>query len=256
MNLVDKLSDSYVNWLKQKITFKELENTVEITTPFMDRHNDYLQIYVQQKNMNKLTLSDSGYILTDLKLSGCDVHSSPKRKKVLQTILNGYGVKVSAREELFVESTLEAFPQKKHMLIQAMMTVNDMFMTSRDNVQSIFLEEVDQFLFENDVRFTENISFTGRSGFPQTFHFVIPRSRKSPERILHAINNPTKQNSETLLFAWTETKDTRRSDSKLLAILNDTDKTIRASIINAFHEYEVQPILWSEREKHINQLTG
>lgn len=255
MSLVEQLSDSYVNWLKKKITFKELENAVEITTPFMDRHNDYLQIYVQQKG-TKLTLSDAGYILTDLKLSGCDVFSSPKRKKILQKILNGYGVKVSSKEELFVETTLEAFPQKKHMLVQSMMTVNDMFMTSRENVQSIFLEEVDQYLFENDIRFVENINFTGKSGFPQTFHFAIPRSRQFPERILHALNNPTKQNSENLLFAWTETKDNRRPDSILFAVLNDSEKSIRPGIINAFNEYGVQTILWSKRNEFTHQLTG
>jgi len=242
LSLMEQLSNSYVNWLKQKITFKELGNAVEITTPFMDRHNDYLQIYIQQTG-TKLTLSDAGYILTDLKLSGCDVFSSPKRKKLLQTILNGYGVKVSTKEELYVETTVEAFPQKKHMLVQSMMTVNDMFMTSRDNVQSIFLEEVDQYLFDNEIRFVENINFTGKSGFPQTFHFAIPRSKQSPERILHALNNPTKQNSENLLFAWTETKDNRRPDSKLFAVLNDSEKSIRPSILNAFMEYEVQPIL-------------
>jgi hypothetical protein len=221
----------------------------------MDRHNDYLQLYVQQKG-TKLTLSDAGYILTDLKLSGCDVFSSPKRKKILQTILNGYGVKVSSKEELFVETTLEAFPQKKHMLIQSMMTVNDMFMTSRENVQSIFLEEVDQYLFDNDIRFVENISFTGKSGFPQTFHFAIPRSRQFPERILHALNNPTKQNSENLLFAWTETKENRRPDSKLFAVLNDSERAIRPGVINAFNEYEVQTILWSKRNEFTPQLTG
>jgi hypothetical protein len=113
------------------------------------------------------------------------------------------------------------------MLIQAMMTVNDMFMTSRDHVQSIFLEEVDQFLFENDIRVTENISFTGKSGFPQTFHFVIPRSRQHPERLLHALN-----------------------------ILNDSEKPIRTGIINALHEYDVQPILWSSRKSYIKELTG
>jgi hypothetical protein len=253
MSLVEQLSDSYVNWLKQKITFKELDNAVEITTPFMDRHNDYLQIYVQQKG-TKLTLSDAGYILTDLKLSGCDVFSSPKRKRLLQTILNGYGVKVSTKEELFVDTTIEGFPQKKHMLVQSMMTVNDMFMTSRENVQSIFLEEVDQYLFDNDIRFVDNINFTGKSGFPQTFHFAIPRSKQFPERILHALNIPTKQNSENLLFAWTETKENRRPDSKLFAVLNDSEKPIRPSIINAFNEYEVQPILWSKRNEYINQL--
>lgn len=165
-------------------------------------------------------------------------------------------MKVSSREELFVETTVENFPQKKHMLVQSMMTVNDMFMTSRENVHSIFLEEVDQFLFDNDIRFVDNINFTGKSGFPQTFHFAIPRSKQFPERILHAINNPTKQNSETLLFAWTETKENRRPDSTLFAVLNDSEKPIRPGIVNAFNEYEVQPILWSKRNEYINHLTG
>lgn len=222
----------------------------------MDRHNDHFQIYVQQSKSNKLMVSDAGYVITDLLLSGCDVFSSPKREQMLRTILNGYGVKVSTNKELYVETTLESFPQKKHMLVQAMMTVNDMFMTSRQNVQSIFLEEVDHFLFENDIRFVENINFTGKSGFPQTFHFAVPRSKEKPERILQAINNPTMQYAETLLFAWTDSKQNRRPDSKLYALLNDSEKKIRPGILNAFHEYEVEPVLWSQKGQYLGELVG
>jgi hypothetical protein len=255
MTLIKDLSHSYIEWLKQKISFKDLGGAIEITTPFMDRHNDYLQIYVQETN-NKLRLTDSGYIITDLKLTGCDVFSSPKRKSIFQTIINDYGIKISEKNELFIDATISNFPQKKHMLVQAMMTVNDMFMTARDNVQSIFLEEVDQFLFTQDIRYTENISFTGKSGFPQTFHFVIPRSKQQPERILHAINNPTRQYVENLLFAWSETKDTRRPDSKLYAILNDSERGVRQELSNALSEYEVKSFIWSNRRAYVEELSA
>ena len=41
----------------------------EITTPFVDRHNDSLQIYLFQENGNYV-LTDDGYTLSNLEMSG------------------------------------------------------------------------------------------------------------------------------------------------------------------------------------------
>ncbi len=83
MQLKDQLKDSYLGWLKENISFKDIDNAIEITTPLMDRHNDYLQLYVVP-NGDKLCITDDGYIINDLLLSGCDLHTSKKRKEMLQ----------------------------------------------------------------------------------------------------------------------------------------------------------------------------
>jgi hypothetical protein len=50
MNLTcDELVTNYVNWLRQRIKIAEVNDYCEITTPFLDRHNDSLQIYLKKE---------------------------------------------------------------------------------------------------------------------------------------------------------------------------------------------------------------
>ena len=102
----------------------ESSSWVEITTPYLDRHNDYLQIYVKKTNGGFL-LTDDGYIIDDLKQSGCKLDSY-KRQELLQMTLNGFGVKKDGNE-LQVHTSAESFASCKHNLLQAMLAVNDMF---------------------------------------------------------------------------------------------------------------------------------
>lgn len=122
-------TELYLKWLKENfkstVMKTELGEFIQISTPFLDRHNDHLQIYVK-KQEGEYFLTDAGYIISDLDMCGCDVMSSPKRKTVLSTILNGFGVQIDG-EQICTKATDIDFPQKKHALIQAMLSVNDMF---------------------------------------------------------------------------------------------------------------------------------
>ena len=86
---------------------------VEITTPYLDRHNDYFQIYMKKDN-GSYTLSDGGYVIEDLRQSGCDIET-PKRKNLLQMTLNGFGVQLNG-DEISIHAYPENFPLKKHNL--------------------------------------------------------------------------------------------------------------------------------------------
>ena len=46
---IQSLINDYTNWLKSEITFSQIGEYYEITTPFLDPSNDYLQIYVKQE---------------------------------------------------------------------------------------------------------------------------------------------------------------------------------------------------------------
>jgi hypothetical protein len=91
VNDVDDLLNRYTKWLREKTMLKQVDEWVEITTPFLDRHNDYLQIYAKKEN-GHYTLTDDGYIIQDLLSSGCGL-DTPKRKSLLTIALNGFGVK-------------------------------------------------------------------------------------------------------------------------------------------------------------------
>jgi hypothetical protein len=82
-----------------------------ISTPFLDRHNDNLEITIIKKS-GYIKLTDNGYTIADLKMSGFEVNT-PKRESILKTALNGFGVKINGNDELYVEATINIIGQKK-----------------------------------------------------------------------------------------------------------------------------------------------
>ncbi len=247
------LIDNYRKWLKDKTAIKIVNDYAEITTPFLDRHNDCLQIYVHKED-GGYVLSDGGYIIDDLTISGCDL-GTPKRQDLLKVTLAGFGV-TSERGELKIKATAETFALKKHNLIQAMLAVNDLFYLAQPYVASIFLEDVAVWLEENDIRFIPSAKFTGKSGFDHLFDFAVPKTRSAPERLLKAINNPTKDSAQALAFAWVDTREVRPSNSRAFAILNDRERPVSASVEEALRQYEISPIPWSKREESLEALAA
>jgi hypothetical protein len=104
----------YTDWLRSNIKLNNIGEYTEITTPFLDRHNDFIQFYIQQ-NGDKFILTDDGYTLADLEISGLNINSE-RREEILRTIINGFGVKLE-KGELIAEANKYNFPQKQHLLI-------------------------------------------------------------------------------------------------------------------------------------------
>lgn len=248
------LVDRYRVWLKDKTALRQVDDDyVEITTPFLDRHNDYIQIYAKRKN-GSFVLTDDGYTIQDLQQSGCFLES-PKRQNLLKVVLAGFGVQ-NQEGELVVHATGETFSLRKHNLIQAVLAVNDLFYLAQPYVASIFLEDVTAWLDLMEIRYTPNVKFTGKSGYDHLFDFAIPKSRQAPERILRAINNPTKDAARAMVFAWIDTKNVRSPDSRAYAILNDSERTLAIGVVDALTSYDVVPVAWSKRESVTEALAA
>ena len=250
---VQKLLDQYVAWLKDKTALRQIQDYVEITTPYLDRHNDHLQIYAKRENGGYL-LSDDGYVVGDLRLSGCELESR-KRKDLLRLTLNGFGVQLDG-DALSVHASRDNFALRKHNLVQAMLAVNDLFYLAVPMVASLFLEDVASWLSLHDIRFTPKVKFTGKSGYDHLLDFVIPASKKEPERILQAINRPNRDTAQAIAFGWIDTKDVRPANSRAYAFLNDSDVTPSAAVVDALKSYDVHPVLWSGREDVREQLAA
>ena len=248
------LLDQYSRWLRDKSVLREVDDRyVEITTPYLDRHNDYTQIYVRRDNGGFL-LTDGGETIEDLRSSGCDLETR-KRKDILLATLNGFGVQ---REDdaLVVKATSQNFSLRKHNLVQAILAVNDMFYLAVPVVTSLFLEDVTAWLELHEIRHTPNVKFTGKSGYDHTFDFVVPASRRAPERLLRAVNRPSRDIAEALAFSWVDTKDVRPPTSRFYAFLNDEERPPSSSIVDALRNYEIIPVIWSERDQVRSELAA
>ena len=242
---IEQLVDSYRVWLQRKTSVREIDAAwVEITTPYIDRHNDALQIYAKRSDGGFL-LTDDSHTIHDLEASGCNLHTS-KRKDLLRLTLNGFGVKLR-ENALEVKATAETFPARKHDLVQAMLAVNDLFYLAQPVVESLFLEDVTAWLDASDVRYIPNVKFTGISGYDHRFHFGIPKSKREPERIVEAISRPTKESAADLIFRWNDTKEVRSSDARAFAILNDREHLVSPAVSDALLNYGISPVRWSSR---------
>ncbi len=254
INEVQTLLEEYWTWLRSKTTLREINDWIEITTPYLDRHNDRLQIYAKRQG-DRYVLTDDGYILEDLEQSGCEIKGG-RRQALLTTTLNGFGVR-EIENELQVYASHENFAQRKHNLVQAMLAVNDIFYVVQPaSVTNLFYEEVVNWLEASDVRYTPNVKFTGMSGYDHVFQFVIPKSSERPERIVRSINSPSRDRAQQMAFSWIDTRDARPSESQAYAILNDTTASVPAGVLDAMRSYEVHPIRWSERDSAVLDLAA
>lgn len=250
---IHSLIQEYWSWLKEETELRAGEGFVEITTPFLDHHNDHIQIYAR-RNGGGWILTDDGYTIRDLQASGCEI-STERRQELLRSVTRKLGVELES-DELTVHPNPQNFARKKHNLIQAIIGVGDLFYTASSTVISIFLEEVEQWLKGLDVRFTESVKFTGRSGYDHHFDFVIPPSRIAPERVVKVINRPDRASVERLIMAWNDTKDVRPENSQALAVLNDDVKEPNYSALEALESYNVKSIPWSMRNKYAEELAA
>jgi hypothetical protein len=252
---VENLLEEYLSWVKDNTTLRQVdERWVEVTTPYLDRHNDFLQIYLK-RDSSGFVLSDDGYVIDDLAMCGCQLNTS-KRRDILKVILNGFGVQIGEENQLIVRASSENFALRKHNLIQAMLSVNDIFYLAEPIVTSLFLEDVTAWFDLKDIRYTPKVKFAGKSGYDYLFDFVIPKSRKKPERIVKTINHPNSDAAKNLMLAWVDTKEVRPLDSHAFAFLNDTEHSPSSSVLNALKNYDIQPVLWSKREEFQEELAA
>nr|DAW90285.1 MAG TPA: protein of unknown function DUF1829 [Bacteriophage sp.] len=253
MNIQEMIKD-YTDWLKQEISFSKVGDFYEINVPYLNSSNDYLQIYVTIDQDNVVHLSDDCDTINNLMENGFQLTAS--RRTQLKNILRQFGVQLSGNE-LVAKAPLSQFPQKKHMFVQAMLRVDDMYMITQTRVKSYFLDDIVSFFEEKEIYYTEDVQFTGKSGFQHKYDFLLQRSKEKPERLCQAINKPTKTNMMNTLFAWSDIKTTRREDSKLIVILNDKN-IIQKGVTEGFTAYDIDIIKWSEHnnENYINILSA
>ena len=247
-----KLIDSYIEWLKEGISVRELKDGWhEIVTPFLNHKNDMIELYIKQDN-DQILISDGGNTLSELKLSGLDLNKSPKRLEELNTILRSFGLQRNDTKEIFVRTNKLQFPEVKHRFIQAILSIDDMFMLSSPKVENFFIEDVTTFLELNEVIFVKDTSFVGKSGFSHKFDFTLPKIKTKKEIVIKAINSPRKDKIGSVLWMFQDTQ-LLRPNTDGLVIIND-EHELTNEVHQAFGEYQLPYIAWSKRNESLKLL--
>ena len=247
---IQKMINDYANWLKSEITFNSYGEYIELTTPYFDRFNDYLQIYVKQDATGRITLTDDGYIIGNLLSSGVSFRSGSKRKWLIDKIIRNYSLQLVENAITAVASSQD-FPQKKHSMVQAMLAIDDMYEVSPENVKSFFIEDIQIFLDANEIYYSKDFSLVGKTGSLYTYEFHFQRTKSMQERFCKAINKMRESNRNLTIFNWIDTQEKRNNEGQLIVLLND-EYHINASDIEALRSYSIEPVLFSHRNESMN----
>ena len=248
---INELMQSYWAWLKDSTYLRNIDDRcVAITTPYLDRHNDNYQIYVSKKG-DGYELTDDGYIIDDLMMSGCDV-SSGRRKEYLDTIARSYGITIDGNQ-LKVRSDASDFASCKHDLIQAMQAVNDLYYVSRPNVVSLFHEDVSEWLIGSGIHSTSRVIIRGRTYYHHVDFVLSDKSSNGPKRILQTMDKPAKDKMANLLMMKTDIKE----KIEMYVFLNDTDAGEKriGSLQQFGEECGIKTMLWSQRDAYTELLS-
>ncbi len=243
-----KIVDNYVKWIKDNSFVRDARNGsyCAITTPFTDRHNDHVEIYIKESN-GIFYITDDGDTLGDLVMSGTDINT-PKRQAVFTSTVNGLGVQTDM-ESLFVEADASNLPQKKHALIQAILAVNDMHMMSQENVLAFFKEDVMAFFREKiKIPFVPDIKLPGKTGYDHSIDFIFPRTQNSPERLIKTVNKATKDRVQSAVFTFFDVQELRQESNESILIYNDSETDLNADAKKALDQYSISAIPWSAKE--------
>ena len=247
----ERLAKEYADWLRDETISESADDLCVITAPFVDRHSDFLQIYVTLTD-DGYSLSDDGYVIRDLRISGVTLDTE-RRKDALSVILKQLGVSLE-EGELRVTAPVGQFAQAKHNLIQSMLAVGDLIHLAQPTVVAVFKEDVERYLRSKEVRFIPDAKLTGSSGLNHSFDFLVAGSKI--EHYAKAINTPSRENVVELIFSWEDLRDVRPKNAVASAIVNDQERAMSRPLLDALDRYRIEVIQWSQREDQVGSLLG
>ena len=262
---LNALTDDYYRWLREKTDIVPADGGwAVIATPILGAFNDAVEIYARRENSGKILLSDDGETIRSLKLQGCDILGSPKRTEIARMIARTRGVSLDERKgEILAEVRKDAeFPEKKNLLLSAILEMTDLAVLARSAVGRLFKEDVREFLDEQGVIYTPNFECLGASGVHSIFDFQI--AGKTREMIVKSFSSVDRPKVTDFLFRWGDVREKREMlgrELSALVVIRDVeqDAADRPSKIRiprtplSFLEHKgAARIMWSERESPEN----
>jgi hypothetical protein len=262
------LAREYGAWLRERLTTVERGQTQVLSTPFLDPFHDGIQVHVEPHG-GEMVLHDNGDTLEHLSCLGVKLEDSERRRALIQRATAGCAVRFEGGR-LETTATAANLPQRVHFLLTAILRLNDLWMSAVPHRWTDFFEMVREFLDQQGVLYTANVSIPGKT-VEHAIDFVIPLPKRK-ERLVKLIADPKPQTAKVISFSWMELREAR-PEAERVVVLNDVrapdpleeqgeDEFRRVSeqTVAILRGYSSATYRWSEREapqfKHLWQANG
>lgn len=189
----------YIEWLKTELTIEPLEKNgwTKLLTPFLDRHNDSIAVYIKEVD-SKLTITDDAYTMYDIETSGFNITGN--RKEIIDKICRGFAVTLN-KNEITIETNIDELPININRVIQTMLAIGDLSYLSKSNVRNLFFEDVKNWFDDNFIKYQPKYRVKG-SSYEYDFDFYVPANNGVLPRIIETEKNPNKNNIEHIMFRY------------------------------------------------------
>lgn len=262
------LAREYGDWLRERLTTAQRGEAQVLSTPFLDPFHDGIQIHVEPHG-GELVLHDNGDTLDNLMTLGVKIEESERRRALIQRATAGCGVRFE-NGRLETTATVANLPQRTHFLLTAIIRLNDLWMSAVPHRWTDFFEMVAEFLDQQGVLYTPNVSIPGRT-VEHAIDFVIPLPKRK-ERLVKLIADPKPQTAKVISFSWMELREAR-PEAERVVLLHDVRapdplegegeeefRRVSDQTVAILRGYSSAIYRWSEREssqfRHLWQLNG
>jgi hypothetical protein len=113
----EKIQGLYLDTFNKSFSAKKLSTGwIEIETPYIDRRNDAIVIYVREEKKNEITISDDGYYSEDPSFWK---KLTEEQRMAMENHIAMFGVTIE-NHELVKKTTMEELPFAMHMFLDVL----------------------------------------------------------------------------------------------------------------------------------------
>ncbi len=202
---------------------------IRIETALLSPDGASIDVFVQgeQPLLGGYDLTDLGQTIAWLLNVQVKPWESKKRQRLLEDAIRLCGVHQKGGELTYPIPDIEHLPEGMLRLVQACLRVSDLTFTRRSTQQSIFSEEVEEILADNELTYEPNFEVLGRYGKPVRVDYrVYGRSINSSVLTLSA-SNPTQAHIQAneLFRKWFDIGEPHGSEQNV-TIYDDSKKDV------------------------------
>lgn len=249
---IKKLIFEYIRFFENRINIEELNNSIAVSIPLLDMHNDCLEFYIEYNNDKTIHLTDDGYLLSELDDIGVSFSKkTSKRNELLYEVLNINNIKLKDNLELTKDFDISRFNIELNSFIQGMVNISNFYLLSSNNVKDTFVNDFESFLNTISNSFKKNVNLPCKSKCTITFDYQIIGKEKSKYVKVHSNSN---NNALASILLWDDVSSNDKKDDSMVIVIKNDEK-MDDSFYNLSKSHNVDVALWKDKNELLEKLS-
>lgn len=250
---LETIQSEYVKWIRDNTHFTNvLNDAIEVSSPFIDALSENIKLYIEPHS-NRFKITDDGYTIWNLESLGSQIRKNSQRNLMLLNVVDRYSISYDENnKELYIYATQDEIGQAIHSLLQSTLAISDLLQINKKNIKNLFFEEVSSFFDDNNEIFDPfpDIEIQGKSKLTHRFDYLMYVKNKE-KKLVRLINNIDQIQLERALLSWQDTSKQRikryKENLSMVVLVNDKNRPISSEFDEAFREYNIEPIEFSDK---------